>query len=122
MWYFVLFKNRDAFQTLGVPESSSSIIVVLLIIIAGLLVVIAGLLMAVLRRLSAKPGAKAEDLTVAPSRELEQFAGGPPAEGAFECFLNEDPNRRLLPKKEQAAAYRNWRKEKGLNWSACAGS
>jgi hypothetical protein len=35
----------------------------------------------------------------------------------FEEFLNEDPERRLLPKKEQFKAYRAWRTEKGLNWS-----
>jgi hypothetical protein len=34
----------------------------------------------------------------------------------FEEFLNEDPNRRLLGKKEQSTAYRNWRSQKGLNW------
>lgn len=37
--------------------------------------------------------------------------------GVFETFLNEDPVRRNLPKKEQAAAYRKWRQEKGMNWS-----
>lgn len=40
------------------------------------------------------------------------------AGGAFETFLSEDPARRLLPKAEQFAAYRKWRHEKGLNWSA----
>jgi hypothetical protein len=34
----------------------------------------------------------------------------------FEEFLNEDPSRRLLSKKEQFAAYRDWRSQKGLNW------
>lgn len=38
--------------------------------------------------------------------------------GAFETFLAEDPARRDLPKSEQFAAYRKWRQEKGLNWSA----
>ena len=37
--------------------------------------------------------------------------------GAFEDFLHEDPARRRLPKREQFAAYRLWRQEKGLNWS-----
>lgn len=35
----------------------------------------------------------------------------------FEEFLNEDPERRRLAKKEQFKAYRAWRSEKGLNWS-----
>ncbi|MES2983400.1 MAG: hypothetical protein V4727_13900 [Verrucomicrobiota bacterium] len=34
----------------------------------------------------------------------------------FEEFLNEDPSRRSLNKKEQFAAYRDWRSQKGLNW------
>lgn len=34
----------------------------------------------------------------------------------FEEFLNEDPARRALSKKEQFAAYRDWRSQKGLNW------
>ncbi len=34
----------------------------------------------------------------------------------FLSFLSEDPQRRNLPKREQFAAYRKWRKEKGLSW------
>lgn len=37
--------------------------------------------------------------------------------GAFEAFLNEDPERREMTKGEQFAAYRQWRHEKGMNWS-----
>ncbi len=37
--------------------------------------------------------------------------------GAFENFLKEDPSRRSLTKSEQFAAYRQWRHEKGMNWS-----
>ena len=36
---------------------------------------------------------------------------------AFEQFLAEDPERIGLSKTEQFAAYREWRKDKGLNWS-----
>ncbi len=36
----------------------------------------------------------------------------------FESFLSEDPSRSKLTKNEQFAAYRKWRQEKGLNWSA----
>jgi hypothetical protein len=38
-------------------------------------------------------------------------------DGAFEAFLGEDPERRKLEKREQFAAYRKWRKERGLNWA-----
>ena len=40
------------------------------------------------------------------------------AGGAFETFLAEDDARRSMPKKEQFSAYRKWRQENGLNWSA----
>lgn len=43
--------------------------------------------------------------------DVEVASGSP-----FEEFLNEDPTRRTLSKKEQFAAYRNWRSQKGLNW------
>jgi hypothetical protein len=42
----------------------------------------------------------------------ETVRGGP-----FEAFLEEDPSRRLLTKKEQSAAYRKWRQDMGMNWS-----
>ena len=46
-----------------------------------------------------------------PEYHVEVAPGSP-----FEDFLNEDPQRRSLTKKEQFAAYRNWRSQKGLNW------
>ncbi|MFT3992008.1 MAG: hypothetical protein QM680_11415 [Luteolibacter sp.] len=35
----------------------------------------------------------------------------------FEEFLKEDPQRLLLSKSEQSAAYRRWRRENGMTWS-----
>ncbi len=34
----------------------------------------------------------------------------------FENWLDEDPSRRELPKKEQFAGFRKWRAEQGMNW------
>ena len=39
----------------------------------------------------------------------------------FQEFLDEDPSRKGLAKKEQFAAFRKWRSEKGLNWGADGG-
>lgn len=39
-------------------------------------------------------------------------------DSAFAEFLREDPARKKLPKREQFEAYRAWRRDKGLNWSA----
>ncbi len=36
----------------------------------------------------------------------------------FNVFLDEDPARRELPKKEQFAAFRRWREERGMNWKS----
>lgn len=44
-------------------------------------------------------------------------ARGDEAEGPYEQFLAEDPRRLAMSKSEQFAAYREWRKERGLNWS-----
>lgn len=38
-------------------------------------------------------------------------------ESAFQAFLAEDPQRLGLSKSEQFAAFREWRREKGMNWS-----
>ena len=56
--------------------------------------------------------AKLEDTEATPS-VVQAVAGT-----HFEEFLNEEPERRSLTKKEQFKAYRKWRTEKGLNWSA----
>ena len=40
----------------------------------------------------------------------------------FALFLAEDPSREELPKKEQSAAYRRWREEKGMNWKSSSES
>ena len=63
-----------------------------------------------------------ESLLDQPSGRVETAESGPSmAEtspgGAFETFLSEDPQRRKLTKAEQFAAYRQWRQEKGMNWS-----
>ena len=47
------------------------------------------------------------------NRNMEEI----PAGTHYEQFLNEEPERRRLPKKEKFKAYRAWRTEKGLNWS-----
>ncbi|MCF7731097.1 MAG: hypothetical protein K9N23_05390 [Akkermansiaceae bacterium] len=48
---------------------------------------------------------------------LHQRSPAPARDGAFTEFLQGDPERRSLPKREQAEAYRQWRKERGLNWA-----
>jgi len=55
---------------------------------------------------------------------LELVGRSDPAQGTeaqrkeFAEFLAEDKSRRDLPKKEQFAAYRAWRKDRGLTWGS----
>ena len=63
------------------------------------------------------------------SRDLKSLlpepspAGFPKESGPseFERWLVDDPARRALPKKEQFAAYRRWRSERGLTWNSSPG-
>ena len=47
------------------------------------------------------------------ARQADQSAD---AGGAFAAYLSEDPSRALLPKREQSALYREWRKNHGMTW------
>lgn len=53
----------------------------------------------------------------APAMDDSASGAETPSGGAFEIFLSEEPSRRALTKSEQFAAYRQWRQEKGMNWS-----
>lgn len=52
-----------------------------------------------------------------PASQATNAADSEARESAFEQFLAEDPGRISMPKSEQFAAYRQWRKDKGMNWS-----
>jgi hypothetical protein len=61
--------------------------------------------------------------TPAASQELaEQKEATAEQKNWFAEFLEEDPSRRDLPKKEQFSEFRRWRDEKGLNWKGPAES
>ena len=55
--------------------------------------------------------AQGQSVGAAPTQSDDSVSGS-----AFEEFLSEDPQRRALSKSEQFAEFRNWRKEKGMNW------
>lgn len=65
-----------------------------------------------IERLLTRHDGRQDESVPAPSM-AETSAGG-----AFEAFLNEAPERRGLTKGEQFAAYRQWRHENGMNWTA----
>lgn len=99
------------------PESEAPTVIILLSTCVGLLVVLLLLVLRIswrlgrLEKTAGKPSSRAESTEHAPSA-AETSPGG-----AFEAFLSEDPGRRNLTKGEQFSAYRQWRQEKGMNWS-----
>jgi hypothetical protein len=99
------------------PESQAPSLLILLSFCAGLLVVLLLLVLRISGRLSriekliGQSASRTESAAQIPST-AETSSGG-----AFEAFLSEDPNRRNLPKSDQFSAYRQWRQERGMNWS-----
>ena len=100
------------------PESpESQTLLFLVCACAGLLVILIFMLIKISSRLSRIESRLASRKTPETPEAAPSFAETSPG-GAFESFLEEDPARREIPKKEQFAAYRQWRQERGLNWSA----
>lgn len=86
----------------------------------GVLAVLNLLALALLVRLSSRVSNLARAVAPVPEAVPEREEIPAASAGAFEAFLAEDPARRELPKKDQFAAFRRWRAEKGLNWRAPA--
>jgi hypothetical protein len=100
------------------PDSESSSLTLLLFSICGLLLLI---ILCLLARVLSRLKAMERQLEQVPMRLGRAPVLPPHAEtspsGAFEVFLAEDPERRNLPRGEQSSAYRQWRQEKGMNWT-----
>jgi hypothetical protein len=99
------------------PEPEAPMVMILLSSCVGLLGWVLWLLFRISRRLS-----RIETQVTQNTGRFETGGATPSAAetspgGAFEAFLSEDPRRRGLAKGEQFTAYRQWRQEKGLNWS-----
>ena len=99
------------------PELEANSVLMLLATCVALLILALSLLFRIAARVH-----RIESQLGQPSGRSESTDGSPSVAetspgGAFEIFLNEDPARRKLTKSEQFAAYRQWRQEKGMNWS-----
>jgi hypothetical protein len=88
----------------------------------GALVVLQLLVLAMLLRLSGRVTRLSRRVApqVPPAgKELgERMESNADQKKSFAFFLAEDPSRKELPKKEQFAAFRRWRDEKGMNWKS----
>ncbi len=91
-------------------------------ILLGLCVTLLVVALALIFRISGRLG-RLEMLLDATVREPEREGEEAPSVaetspgGAFEEFLHEDAARLAMTKSEQFAAYRHWRREKGMNWA-----
>jgi hypothetical protein len=99
------------------PEIDLSTLVILLGGCVGLLSMVLLVILRISSRLARleRMGLQVENRPF--SSETGPTSSETSAGGAFELFLSEDPSRRKLPKGEQFTAYRQWRQEKGMNWS-----
>lgn len=99
------------------PEPETNPTVILLYICIGLLVLAVVLIFRVSRKLSRLEGQISKKVDRSEASEHGPSLAETSPGGAFEAFLAEDPARLQLTKAEQFAAYRQWRHEKGMNWS-----
>jgi len=99
-------------------ESESPTLIIFLASFAGLLaLVFLLLLLRISWRLSRMEELIGRSLSRAEPSEQPLSKAETSAGGAFEAFLAEDPSRRDLPKGEQFSTFRQWRHDKGMNWS-----
>ena len=97
------------------PADESPFLLIAVWSCAGLLLM---LVLLIIRMLSLIHGLKRSLGNMAASAVDDPASGGETLSGgAFEIFLSEEPSRRALTKSEQFAAYRQWRQQKGMNWS-----
>jgi hypothetical protein len=99
-----------------------SVLPLLLVVTLSVLLVLAFGTFLLVIRLSARIR-RLELMMSHSSPQLEEVPSGkresPKQEASeFEAFLREDGSRRLLSKREQSAAFREWRRERGKTWSA----
>ncbi len=106
-----------AVQNGGVPDIASSTLVILVSALLGVGVLIMMCVFGISRTLRRIERGLAELSSGEEAAENRLRTAEGSGGGAFEEFLNEDPARRMLPKGERFAAYRKWRREKGLNWA-----
>lgn len=99
------------------PEPESNSVMILLGICVGLLVLVLLLIFRVSARISQVESLLVRNLSRPETGDDAPSVAETSPGGAFEEFLNEDAQRRNLTKSEQFTAYRQWRQEKGMNWS-----
>lgn len=103
---------------MGVPTIYEMVVMSLLVV----LVVLALSIRALLVRIAAAAGS---GVSVVGRNESSAEEEGEKSDeidvrpgSAFAKFLEEDPARQQLPKREQFKSFREWRRRQGMSWSA----
>lgn len=109
-------QRAEDFENSEMPQIEANTVVVLLSCCLGLVALMTLLLLGVSARVRRIEKLLIESAIRQEIDDTPSVAETSPG-GAFENFLKEDPSRRSLTKSEQFAAYRQWRHEKGMNWS-----
>ncbi len=99
------------------PELEANTVLILLGSCVGLLVLALLLIFRMASRVARIESLLGQNISHSSAADEAPTVAETSPGGAFEMFLREDPERRNLSKSEQFSAYRQWRHEKGMNWS-----
>ena len=119
--FFAVALHGDMGLIVPMPNADSTFTILLTILLPVMLILLFGLLLVTIRvasrlrrieqRLIDTHGPVEEALPV-------KKESVPRKRSEFEQFLLEDGKRRMLTKREQSAAFREWRREKGKTWNS----
>ena len=103
------------------PDADSTFTILLTILLPVMLILLFGLLLVTIRVASRLRRIEQRLIdTLGPMEEVvpvkRETAPREPSE--FEAFLLEDGKRRMLTKREQSAAFREWRRLRGKTWNS----
>ncbi len=104
----------------GMPDGESSLVTVLMVLLPLMLLLLFVVFLTVLRisarlrrmeRIWEETQPSSEEVALQ-KRETQKLENS-----EYEEFLREDGKRSLLSKREQSAAFREWRRERGKTWN-----
>ncbi len=114
---FPAFHDPLSSQDPVMPDFDGTLLTVLTGTCLALLIVVLALVIRISSRIGRLEGQLRQGPSGADPIDWKPTSAESSAGGAFELFLNEDPTRGELPKREQFTAYRKWRQQNGMNWS-----
>lgn len=122
---FTIEKVRFIELSAHMPDSDSSLTTLLTILLPLLLLLVFVVLLVVIRissRLRRIELLMSESQTSANEPVMSKREATKTENSEYEEFLREDGRRRLLSKREQSAAFREWRRQRGKTWNASDGA